>query len=410
VPVTRNGCPINLYDPWAATPGGDPHAHLAHQGEPVILPSAANARFPLNGIYVSMPTNVDPMRSYQYNFSYQRQFMSRMMFDVTYTGNQQRHIWTPGYNENVAVYIPGNCQAGQYGLTAPGPCSNTTPANRQARSILTLLNPTEGKYYGVNNVEQAYMDGKGHYNGVKFTLEKRMSNGWSANANYTLSKCINQGEPSTDIGTNFGISQIDPFTNPHPDPKSNEGACGADRRHLFNLSSVLVSSGVGSGFLDVLTRNWQIGLILQARSGSPLTIGVTDDNRLTGEEQQRAVIVSGVDPVLDDPVWIADAAGHNTRLQWLNMDAFANAAPGQYGNAVAGDVHGPGFWNVDLAFSRNVNVGQGRRIELRVEAFNLFNTVNWANPNTTVDNANAGRITNTSGDPRIMQFALKFGF
>jgi len=42
--------------------------------------------------------------------------------------------------------------------------------------------------------------------------------------------------------------------------------------------------------------------------------------------------------------------------------------------------------------------------------FNLFNTVNWANPNVTLDNANAGRITNTSGDPRIMQFALKYGF
>ena len=51
--------------------------------------------------------------------------------------------------------------------------------------------------------------------------------------------------------------------------------------------------------------------------------------------------------------------------------------------------------NTDLAFSRNVNVAAGKRIELRVEAFNLFNNVNWANPNVQFVNANntAGRIT-----------------
>ena len=82
---------------------------------------------------------------------------------------------------------------------------------------------------------------------MKFSLQKRLSNDWSANANYTLSKCINQGEPGTDIGGGtFPVAQIDPFTNPHPDPKSNEGACAADRRHNFNLSPVLISPGFGS--------------------------------------------------------------------------------------------------------------------------------------------------------------------
>jgi hypothetical protein len=406
---TRNGCPANFLDPWSATPGGDPHLNLARQGEPVVLPGR-NTRFPLNGGYVSMPLDTKPMRSYQYNLSYQRQLGARMMFDVTFTGNQQRNIWVAGYTENPAVYIPGNCQAGQYGLTAPGPCSNTSAANLNARRVLTLLNPTEGQYYQLNEVEQMYPHGKGHYNGVKFTLEKRMGNGWSASANYTLSKCINDGEPATDIGTSFPLSQIDPFNNPHPDPKSNEGACNADRRHLFNLSSVLISGGLGSGFLDMLTRDWQVGVIWQVRSGSPLTFGVTNDNALMGTEQQRAVIVAGVNPVLDDPVWIPDASGRNTRLQWINPAAFRNAGPGEFGNAPRGHVYGPGYWNVDLAFSRNVNVADGQRIELRVEAFNLFNTVNWANPNVTLDNANFGRITNTADDPRIMQFAVKFGF
>ena len=66
---------------------------------------------------------------------------------------------------------------------------------------------------------------------------------------------------------------------------------------------------------------------------------------------------------------------------------------------------------MDLAFSRNINVGQGRRVEIRVEAFNLFDNVNWAQPERHGrQRPTAGRVTNTSGDPRIMQFALKYNF
>ena len=65
-----------------------------------------------------------------------------------------------------------------------------------------------------------------------------------------------------------------------------------------------------------------------------------------------------------------------------------------------------------LAFSRNVNIGNGQRIELRVEAFNLFDHVNWANPTVQIGSTalTNGRVTNTSGDPRIMQFAVKYSF
>jgi Carboxypeptidase regulatory-like domain len=408
---SRNGCPLDFIDIWGATPGGDPQAAFSHMGQQVVLPTA-NAKFPLNGVYVSMPANADPMEVYQWNVSYQRQFLTRMMVEVTYTGNKTNHIWVPGYEENPAVYIPGNCEAGQYGLTAPGPCSNTTTANRQARSILTLLNPTEGKYFAVNDVGQAYLDATGHYNGVKFSVQKRYSQGWTANANYTYSKCINQGEPGTDIGGGtFPVAQIDPFTNPHPDPTTNEGPCATDRRHNFNLSTVMVSPGLGSGFVRGITKDWQVGLIYQVRSGSPVTPGVSGDLALTGGTQ-RAVIVPGIDPNLpaDQRVWIPNTAGINTQLQWFNMAAFANNSPGVWGNVPKGYLTGPSFWNADLSFSRNINVGQGRRVEVRIEAFNLFDHVNWANPNVTVDSATAGRVTNTSGDPRIMQFALKYNF
>ena len=200
------------------------------------------------------------------------------MADITYMGSNTSNIWL-GYQENPAIYIPGNCQAGQYGLTAAGPCSNTSAANLQARALLTLLNPTEGAKYLNNGVAQTYDQGTGSYHGVRFGLQKRMSNGWSMNSNYTLSECISQGEPGTDIGNTFPVPLIDPISDPQPDPTTNEGPCAADRRHNFNLSAVFLTRGFGGSFVRTLTKDWQLGLIYQVRSGSALTPSTTGNRR-----------------------------------------------------------------------------------------------------------------------------------
>lgn len=411
-PPNRNGCAINFADPWANTPGGDPLKAINYprQGEPVTLPPR-DVRFPPQGDYVSMPVDVRPMRVTQWNLAYERQLPGRLMVDVTYMGSRTNNIWL-GYQENPAIYIPGDCQAGQYGLTAPGPCSNTSAVNRQARALLTLINPTEGAYYGVNNVAQTYDEGKGRYHGLRLGLQKRLSDGWSLNANYTYSQCISEGEPSTDIGNTFPVPLIDPYTNPRPDPSTNEGPCAADRPHNLNVSAVLISRGVGGGLLKALTRDWQVGLIYQARSGSPITPTTTGDFALTGLGQQRPMIVPGVDPYVPKNERTFAQTGSSRSMAWFNLAAFAPNTPGVWGNVPKGYLRGPGFWNVDAAFSRNVSVRNGKRIELRVEAFNLFDHENWANPTVQIGSTSLtnGRVTNTANDPRIMQFAVRFAF
>src|SRR4029453_6816242 len=170
------------------------------QGEGVTLPQK-NVAFPQQGVYVSMPVDLTPMQVTQWNLSYQRQFWGSMMADVTYMGNKSTHIWS-GYEENPVIYIPGNCVAGQYGLTAAGPCSSNTTANRQARSLLTLLNPAAGQYYAANTVAQLYDDARGWYQGVRFGLTRRLTGGWGTSTNYPYSTCTNEGEPAGagDIG------------------------------------------------------------------------------------------------------------------------------------------------------------------------------------------------------------------
>ena len=99
-------------------------------------------------------------------------------------------------------------------------------------------------------------------------------------------------------------------------------------------------------------------------------------------------------------------------MAWFNLAAFAPNGPGSWGDTPKGYLRGPGFQNVDLAVSRNLHIGNGRQIELRMEAFNLFDIENWANPTVQIGSSNAtnGRVTNTTGDPRIMQFAIKYAF
>jgi hypothetical protein len=410
-PVVNGECPLDMYEPWNATPGGDPLADFPLMGEPRVLPGP-DAEFPINSSFYSWSRNLKNSRVYQFNVSYQRQVAPRTLAEITYTGNITKNI-TVNAQQNDIVYVPGDCQAGEYALTRPGPCSNTSGANRNARRILNLVDPEWGPYLG-GSISQIWDGASGHYNGVKFTLNKRMGDGWSLSTNYTVSKCMNEGEPAQGAGSSFPVKYKDPFTDPVPDAHSNYGRCSTDRRHNVNLSSVYLSPGlpVGGRVVNVLTKDWQVGLIVTARSGAPITVDQAEDNNLTNGVQY-GVRVAGVDPYLPESqrVWETDANGFQTRLPWFNLDAFTTNTPGTYGDT-RNFLTGPSYWNADLAFSRIVRLGGTRTAELRVEVFNLFNTVNWANPDvevgdTSLDN---GMVTDTSGESRIMQFAVKVGF
>src|SRR6185369_12624489 len=131
-------------------------------------------------------------------------------------------------------------------------------------------------------------------------------------------KCTNEGEPGTDITNQFPVPIEDiTSSHPHPDTSTNKGPCVADRRHNFNLSAVLVSPGLGSGFVRTLTKDWQTGIIWQARSGSPITPTTTGDFALTNLPQ-RPIIVSGVDPNLSDGDRTWATTGGTPSRAWFN--------------------------------------------------------------------------------------------
>ena len=182
------------------------------------------------------------------------------------------------------------------------------------------------------------------------------------------------------------------------DPNYDRGHCDQDRTHLANVTLGYLTPMVGNPALRAIVSNWRVSGIVNARSGSWMTILSGRDNAFNGMANQRVNQVSN------------DVYGAKTLNSYLNPLAFAQPAAGAFGTIARNSIKGPGFHKVDLALSRLVSVGATRNLEFRVEVFNLFNTFNWGLPNTNFGSGTFGRITTLGGDPRIMQFGIKYGF
>ena len=88
---------------------------------------------------------------------------------------------------------------------------------------------------------------------------------------------------------------------------------------------------------------------------------------------------------------------------------YSPNALGTFGNSLRNDLRGPGSKNVDLGLHKTFDAGATTKVQVRIEAFNVFNWVNLGNPNTSQNSANFGRIT-TAGSARVLQGALRLSF
>jgi hypothetical protein len=132
------------------------------------------------------------------------------------------------------------------------------------------------------------------------------------------------------------------------------------------------------------------------QSGSPYSVTTGVDNALSGTGNQKAVQVS------------SDIYGDKSVNHYLNINAFGSPGPGTYSTLKPNAFYGPSSLQNDVAITRTFPVG-GQRLQFRWEVFNMLNHANFANPTASLNSSNFGRIL-TAGDPRIMQFALKFNF
>jgi hypothetical protein len=224
-------------------------------------------------------------------------------------------------------------------------------------------------------------------------MRRRAATGVTLNGNYTWSFCFGSEMAGS-------LSQVSSGPTNPADPEADRGNCSQNRTQIANLTVGVQTPQFAGRALRILLSDWRVSGIVNARSGAWLTVTTGRDITLNGQrfQQQR------VDQISDD------VFGDKTLLNYLNRAAFELPAPGTFGDHVRNSIKGPGRWGVDLAISRLVRVAGQHEIEMRLEAFNLLNTFNWGSPNTNFASGTFGRITAAAGDPRILQFGLKYGF
>jgi hypothetical protein len=257
------------------------------------------------------------------------------------------------------------------------PTGQTLPDGRPifstAVSAATRVDPT------FDHVNMIRSIGESTYNAFTTTLTKRMTHGWQAQATYTLARGVDNA-PLT--GTYVVGSNDDRASDP-TNLDRDKGVTPFNQTHTFAFSTVFAPEVSSSGAGAAILNNNQLGLIFQANSGLPFNI----------RSNQGDLNKDGA--INDRPTGLA----RNT---------------GRLGRVV----------NLDLRYSRFIPIRTGQRIELFLEAKNLFDTENLAGVNRVIATDALGNptavipvsgrdfpLSGKSGyDQRLMQLGFKFAF
>ncbi|MGH9314475.1 MAG: TonB-dependent receptor domain-containing protein [Vicinamibacterales bacterium] len=393
--VTQN-LPVLAVQELRAPSNFDRVFTLASGPTPAVFPAVpSDGTFPLpDGVFTrALPEQQRPPQVDAYNFVVQRQLSDTMSIEVGYVGNRGQRVFAgdgPAFDINQAT-IQGFLQG--------------VPRNSR-RPFFNKFGWTQGIDFFCNCATN-------RYDSLQAKFNKRFSDGYSVKVNYTLQRARQHdgGYFEANLPEHRGLFDSD----------LNYGPPGWDRIHNFVLSLVAeIPVGRGKRYLtdvspgvDAVVGGWQFNTNTIIQSGLPFDVNYAGAgaDRDTGPNR---------------PNVIGDTSGPETKEQWFNTtpigssgSAFERPARGTFGNMERNSLRGPGYWRTDASLFKHFDLGAARRVELRIEAVNLFNTVNLGNPDSEVGipgetRSNAGRINSTAyfnADPmRNFQFAVKFSF
>lgn len=324
----------------------------------------------------------------------------------------QPRSYAPGYSipENILSYtasvqqqLPGNAV-----LTAA--YVGSQGRNLFLRSITNkitgvTMNPATGaaiiqREFGNRFAEIDYKTSGGtvHYDSLQMTLNRRFAAGLSLGAQYTWGR---------NIGNSGGSNEANTAGNPY-DFGADRGNNNFDIRQSFNMTALYeLPFGKGKKYLgqvsrpaDALLGGWQLGGVVNARTGVPIDVLITRPDILYRDTRDGNYYASPVkvgDTVYTVPV-INTLGGGNSRnvrrpdvvagvdpylnngLSWVNPAAFSIPLPGAFGNSSRNSLAGPGLSQFDLTLGKRFPVTEKANVEFRAEVYNLLNHANFANP------------------------------
>jgi len=356
--------PPRFDDPWAGYPGGNPY--------PAAFTPGHNAVWLQGTQILSYRDNTKSPYVQQWNVAVEKQVSSWLM-SASYLGNRTVHLWND-FNPNPTVPLS----------------IGTTAATSVVQRRLTLLNAAAGPFYGPVGILDDSSEAE--YHGLVLSTRGRIGQIFNATSNFTWSHCV-----SDPYSIALGLAAFQQ-SNPY-DRGFDRGNCIGQRDRVLNVAAIASVPHLG----HVVLRDWRAAVTGRFMSGQWINATLGTDRALVGTSTQRPTIIG-------DPYAVDKSAE-----QWLNPNAFTLPDLGTYGTERVNDLLGPRNIQLDLAVSRVFATG-GRRIEARVEAFNVLNLVNLANPVLALNNANFGKIhvgttgaaAGTLGQPRTLQFALRY--
>jgi hypothetical protein len=328
----------------------------------------------------------------QWNVTIQRELPSRTLLQVAYVGNRGRQLplgGETGYTLNqldpkyLALGAALNDQVPNpfYGVISSGALSTPTVSRAQ------LLRP----YPQFLSVIPYFASGAtSDYNALQVTTSRRYASGVTFEGSYTWSKTMDTGasyQNTYNIIGNRAVSSVD-----------------VPQRVVFSGLYRLPSAS-GSAIPRVwraILGKWQVNGIWIMQSGAPLAIAARNTSGLFN--QAFYANATGVSPQVSGD-------SHDRLNEWFNPAAFSQPAPFTLGNLspLLNSVRSDHVNNLDLSLFKEFVVPERIRTQLRLEAFNVLNRVQFGSPNLDVNAGSSfGRVTSQANSPRQMQIGLKF--
>ena len=322
----------------------------------------------------------------QWGFNFQYQLARELLLETGYVGTK-------------GVALPDRRAINQAVLASPDHPVNGITTNTSANTSLRV--PYVGFSPAGLLAEETAADS--HYHSLHLSVTKRFSHGLRFLTSYTFAKSIDDTSGgSTSIFSEISGDEAHIWTS--------KGISDFDRTHrmVVNFGYELPKLGGRLGtsmFGKQVLNGWGLAGIVIAQSGTPFSVTDSGGAAFFGTTGSRA------NWALDSTLATAKLSGsiEGRLTQYFNTVAFTRAG-NSFGNAGRNILRGPRQRNADLQVGKLIPVSERIQAEFRGEFFNVFNLVNFSNPSGSTASSGFGVITNTTGNPRVVQLAIKLRF